>query len=49
MVEQVWNHEKICLRQEKFELMSNHCARSEGIIGISFAFSLTSRYVVCSH
>ena len=33
---------KICLRQGEFELMSvNHSARSRGIIGISFRFSLT--------
>ena len=33
---------KISSRQGSFEPMSvNHCARSEGIIGISFRFSLT--------
>ena len=31
----------ICSRQGEFELMSvNHCARSGGIIGMSFRFSL---------
>ena len=37
-------------RQGEFELMNvNHSARSGGIIGTSFRFSLTGRYVVCSH
>ena len=27
----------------------NHSARSGGIKGITFRFSLTGRYIVCSH
>ena len=41
---------KMCPRQGLLELMSvNHSARSGGIIGIYFRFSLPSGYVVCSH
>ena len=41
----LWNYENM------FEkLMSvNHTARPGGIIGISFLFSFTGSYVVCSH
>ena len=36
--------------REQFELVSvNHSARSGVTIGLSFRFSLTGRYVVCSH
>ena len=43
-LEQVWNHENM------FDIMSvNHSARSRGIIGIFFRFSLTLRYIMCSH
>ena len=39
----------LCSRQGRFELMSvNQKARSGGIIGINFRFSLTYRYVVSS-
>ena len=41
---------KICSRQGKFEPMRvDYRARSGGIIGIPSRFSLTRRYVVCSH
>ena len=41
---------QISSRQGKFEpLRVNYSARSGGLIGISFLFSLTLRYVVCSH
>ena len=43
-LEHLWNHKNM------FELMSvNHSTRSGGIIGISSQFTLTSRYVSCSH
>ena len=41
---------KRCSRQGYFELMSiHHSARSGGVMGISFRFALTRRYVVGSH
>ena len=45
----LWDDENL-FKTGKFELMIvNNSVRSGGIIGISFRFSSTERYVVCSH
>ena len=50
-LEHLWNHENMfktgVVRTN--EVSVNHSTRSGGKIGCFFLFSLTGRYVVCSH